>query len=80
MANTIEPQTFNVCGSIVLTIVMFVVLLYWPLYCLWFYCIGHCIVCGSIVLAIVLFVVYNRTTNITIVNTIEPQTLQWPIQ
>ena len=23
---------------------------------------------------------YNRTTNITMANTMEPQTLQWPIQ
>jgi hypothetical protein len=74
MTNTIEPQTLQ-WRSIVLVIVMVVVLLYWPLQCLWFYCIGHCNVCCSIVLAILMFV-----ATITMANTIEPQTLQWPIQ
>jgi hypothetical protein len=71
MVNTIEPHRLQwpVCGSIVLAIVMFVVLLHWPLQCLWFYYIGHCNGCGSIVLTIVMCVVL-----------IEPQTLQWPIQ
>jgi hypothetical protein len=65
------------------------------MYCLFFFCFGHCIVCSSFVLAIVLSVLLlfwplyclffineqnKRRTDNTMAKTKEEQTIQWPKQ
>jgi hypothetical protein len=65
-----------VCSSFVFIIVLSVLLLFFLLYCLFFFCFDHCIVCSSFVLIIVLSVLLERRTDNTMIKTKEEQTIQ----
>jgi cation transport ATPase len=54
-----KNKQYNIiCSFLLLTIVLFVLFFFWPLYCLFFSSFGHCIICSFLLLTIVLFVLF----------------------